>query len=311
MEFYQMHAESLPSIHFVDDAVIRSTWLHRKRKPLEYIMYVIRHGEMFLEEDGVPLTLGTGDICILDKDRTHVGVKPAQCSYYYVHFLHDDFRLVDFRNEREALELLAKYRESSLSSDIFSYDKCGGNRIFLPKHCHIYSQAVRLRVEELLQKARQETYKPVENYKVMCACYIQQAFMEISRCYLDEAEQIWQPSFPVYYETVRKITEWLNQNYAREVTSNLLESVFEYNFDYMNRIFKKINGETVFQYLTRIRIGHAKLLLQNTSMKVGEIGKRVGFPDEYYFNRVFKKYVGVSPGSYARDGQVFGKEGVT
>ena len=106
MEFYQMHAESLPSIHFVDDTRMQSTWLHRKRKPLEYIMYVIRYGEMFLEEDGVPLTLKTGDICILDKDRTHVGVKPAMCGYYYVHFLHDDFKLIDFKDEKTELKLL-------------------------------------------------------------------------------------------------------------------------------------------------------------------------------------------------------------
>lgn len=158
MEFYQMPAESLPSVHFVDDAVMRSTWLHRKRKPLEYIMYVVRYGEMFLEEDGVPLTLQTGDICILDKDRTHVGVKRALCGYCYVHFMHDDFRLLDFQDEKEALELLTGCRESSLNSDIFSYDKCSGNQIYLPKHCHIHSQSVWLRVEELLQNTRQETY---------------------------------------------------------------------------------------------------------------------------------------------------------
>lgn len=311
MEFYRMHAERLPSIHFVDDAATGATWLHRKRKPLEYIMYVVRYGEMFLEEDGVPLTLRSGDICILDKDRTHVGVKPAKCGYYYVHFMHDDFELMGFEDEKEALELLAGYRESSLNSDIFSYDRCGGNQLYLPKHCHIRSQRVWLRVEELLQKARQETYRPMENYKAMCACYIQQAFMEIGRCFLDEAGETWRPSLPVYYETVGKMTEWLNRNYAREVTGALLEEVFEYNFDYMNRIFKKVNGKTIFQYLTQIRIHHARLLLQNSSMKMAEVGKRVGFPDEYYFSRVFKKHVGVSPGAYARDGQGGGREGIT
>lgn len=306
-----MHGDSLPRIHFVDDTRMQSTWLHRKRKPFEYIMYVIGYGEMYLEEDGVPLTLKTGDICILDKDRTHVGVKPAKCGYYYVHFLHDDFKLIDFQDEKEALALLAGVRESSLNSDIFSYERCEGNQIYLPKHCHIHNQGVRLRIEELLQKARQETYKPMENYKVMCACYIQQAFMEISRCYFDEAGEIYRPNLPVYYDTVGKITEWLNQNYAKEITGVLLEDVFEYNFDYMNRVFKKVNGKTVFRYLTQVRIQHARLLLQNTSMKVGEIGKQVGFPDEYYFSRVFKKYVGVSPGVYAKDGQAMGKENIT
>ena len=43
-EIYKMSAESLPSIHFVDDAAIVSPFVHRKRKALEYIMYIIKRG---------------------------------------------------------------------------------------------------------------------------------------------------------------------------------------------------------------------------------------------------------------------------
>ena len=132
--------------------------------------------------------------------------------------------------------------------------------------------------------------------------------MEISRCFLDEAGDSQRSGRPVYYEMVGKMVEWLNQNYGKEVASPFLEELFGHNFDYMNRVFKKVNGKTVFQYLTQVRIHHAKLLLCNTSMKIGEIGKRVGFPDEYYFSRVFKKYTGISPAAFARSGQGGEKE---
>lgn len=300
MEIYRMQAECLPKIHFVDDAVIRPTFLHKKRKPSEYIMYVVKQGEMYLEEDGIPLSLRTGDVCILDKDRTHVGVKPSLCEYYYVHFMQDHVSILEFQEEGEAVEALGKYRSEALGSDNFSYDKCENNVLYLPKYCHIHSQAVRIKVEELLKMARCENYKSIENYKMICACYIQQAFIEIGRCFLDEAGQAQSIGLPVYYDTVRKIEEWLNQHYDSEITGVLLETVFEYNFDYMNRIFKKVNGQTIFSYLTQTRLEHAKMLLQNTSMKVAEIGKRVGFPDEYYFSRVFKKHIGISPIAYAR-----------
>lgn len=308
MELYRMRGDMLPKIHFVDEAVMGASWRHRKRKDLEYIMYVAKHGEMYLEEDGVPLCLKAGDMCILDKDRTHVGVRPSECEYYYVHFMHDDFRLLRFADDREAVRLLSKSREEALNSDIFSYDQCENSPVYLPRHCHIGSKAVRFKVEELLQMAMQENYKSVENYKVMCACYVQQAFMEISRCFLDEAGESQRSGRPVYYEMVGKMVEWLNQNYGKEVASPFLEELFGHNFDYMNRVFKKVNGKTVFQYLTQVRIHHAKLLLCNTFMKIGEIGKRVGFPDEYYFSRVFKKYTGISPAAFARSGQGGEKE---
>ena len=70
----------------------------------------------------------------------------------------------------------------------------------------------------------------------------------------------------------------------------------------MNRTFKKVTGETIFRYLNRVRINHAKTLILNTPLKMSVIGTRVGFSDEYYFIRVFKKYTGKSPTEYAREG---------
>lgn len=297
-EIYEMSAEILPSIHFVDDAVIVSPFVHKKRKASEYIMYIIKAGEMYLAEDDIPITLREGDVCILDKDRTHMGVGASVCDYTYIHFMHKDLRLLKEKDEDKVRETLMCCRRSSLGSDIFSYDKCQGNIIYLPKIWHMGSMAIRLRIEELAQKARRETYNPVENYKVMCGCYIQQLFMEISRGFLDEEEGVG-AGRPGYQDKVGKMVEWLNRNFDGDITGAVLENEFEYNFDYMNRTFKKVMGQTIFRYLTHIRIDHAKMLIRNTSMKMGEVGRRVGFPDEYYFSRVFKKTVGVSPGAYA------------
>ena len=72
------------------------------------------------------------------------------------------------------------------------------------------------------------------------------------------------------------------------------------NFDYLNRVFKKNIGKTIFVYLNEIRIHHAKELIATTSMKILSIGYRVGFQDECYFSKVFKKYTGMSPGQYEK-----------
>ena len=85
-------------------------------------------------------------------------------------------------------------------------------------------------------------------------------------------------------------------------TYAVLEKEFGGNFDYMNRTFKKATGETIFRYLNRVRINHAKAMILNTPLKMSVIGSRVGFSDEYYFSRVFKKCTGKSPTEYAREG---------
>ena len=57
---------------------------------------------------------------------------------------------------------------------------------------------------------------------------------------------------------------------------------------------------TVLSYLEQIRITHAKQLLRFTQLTVEEIGRKIGIEEPGYFNRVFKKIEGNTPGEYRR-----------
>ena len=105
---------------------------------------------------------------------------------------------------------------------------------------------------------------------------------------------------PRSYRKVHELLDYINRNYYLEITSPGIEKEFSCNFDYMNKIFKKVTGKTIFVYLNEIRIRHACKLLTTTSMKVAAVSSRVGFRDVYYFSKVFKKYTGISPGQYEK-----------
>ena len=64
--------------------------------------------------------------------------------------------------------------------------------------------------------------------------------------------------------------------------------------------FKKRYGKSPVEYRNGIRINSATALLINTDLQVSEIATRCGFEDAYYFSRIFKKIVGVSPRKYRR-----------
>ena len=55
------------------------------------------------------------------------------------------------------------------------------------------------------------------------------------------------------------------------------------------------------EYINRLRINQAKELLTNTDMSVFEIAEAVGFSDQNYFGRVFKKQTGTSPKKYIKE----------
>ncbi|MCB0166075.1 MAG: helix-turn-helix transcriptional regulator, partial [Anaerolineae bacterium] len=64
------------------------------------------------------------------------------------------------------------------------------------------------------------------------------------------------------------------------------------------RVFKKKTGYAPIDYFIRLKIQKACELLETTDQQVSEIGHSLGYPDIYYFSRLFKKVVGLSPRQY-------------
>ncbi|MBQ8320970.1 MAG: helix-turn-helix transcriptional regulator [Clostridia bacterium] len=64
------------------------------------------------------------------------------------------------------------------------------------------------------------------------------------------------------------------------------------------RVFKQVTGATPLEYRSRIRIEHAKELLENSYLTVSEISEALGYTSPAYFCDAFKKNIGCSPIEY-------------
>lgn len=298
--FYEMDCSSLPSIRLADRTIINPPYIHRRRKADEYILYLIIRGAMYLEEDGRRLELVPGDMYILDPSYEHVGTKASWCEYYYIHFTHP--ALTRLQDEDSMLwNRLDDKRRKALQGNRYSYDPCGDAQLYLPRYYHLTNYGNLQQVAGLFDEAKRINENPTEYYKTLCGCRIQEAFIQIARSYTSTKELVQAQSLPKPYPVVEELVAFLNEEYARKISSRLLEEKFNRNYDYMNRIFKQITGTTIFRYLTGVRINHAEMLLQNAALTVAEIGEQSGFPDEYYFSRVFRKKTGVSPTGYLKN----------
>lgn len=65
------------------------------------------------------------------------------------------------------------------------------------------------------------------------------------------------------------------------------------------RLFLRWTGSTVMAWVAKRRMERAAELLSSTGLRVGEVAREAGYPDQFYFSRVFTRHFGVSPSRYA------------
>lgn len=95
------------------------------------------------------------------------------------------------------------------------------------------------------------------------------------------------------------ICQYIENNYFDlNLNLNNVAEHFSLTPAYLSKKFKEKYGKSINDYLYEIRITHAKQLIKETNLNMSEIAQITGFIDSSAFIRVFKKYVGITPGKY-------------
>ncbi|WP_068780496.1 AraC family transcriptional regulator [Paenibacillus sp. GM2] len=93
----------------------------------------------------------------------------------------------------------------------------------------------------------------------------------------------------------------IDSRYKEGITVDELASLSGVSRYHLMRGFKERYGKSIVEYLTEVRLRHAKKLMLESGLSVDEIADRVGFRSESYFRAVFKKEVGIAPAVYLRN----------
>ena len=105
---------------------------------------------------------------------------------------------------------------------------------------------------------------------------------------------------PTYNPTMKRILEYLGENFSRGVTLNDCATDLGYNRSYLSTLIKKNTGSSFHKYLTSIRLNEAKQLLMNFSLNISEVAEQAGFSNSKTFHRVFHNRYSMSPGAYRK-----------
>ena len=95
-----------------------------------------------------------------------------------------------------------------------------------------------------------------------------------------------------------QVIDYLQQHYQEFITIDDIARRFSLNTSYLIRKFKKETGMTPYQYLTTIRMDHARYALTTTHHTVLEISELCGYQSENSFCITFRKETGYTPTQY-------------
>lgn len=99
---------------------------------------------------------------------------------------------------------------------------------------------------------------------------------------------------------IREVKRFVLQNYSKQLSLSEVAELVGLTPSYFSTLFKQHVGVNYSEYLTNVRLEEGKELLLNSALRVYEISHLIGYPNHYYFHRLFKKRMGVTPLEFRR-----------
>lgn len=101
-------------------------------------------------------------------------------------------------------------------------------------------------------------------------------------------------------EEIIKIKNYVLTNYTGKFSISICARICNMSEKYFSYVFKKETGENFTNYVNKVRIEKAKELIKNQNMVIFEVANKVGYENDKYFIKLFRKIVGMTPGEYKR-----------
>lgn len=100
------------------------------------------------------------------------------------------------------------------------------------------------------------------------------------------------------YAPVHSSKQFIEENLYEDVDASQVAEHFNFNVDYLSRLFKEDEGVPLATYIRNRKLEESIALLANTSMDIAEISSRLNFSSQSHFSSLFKKTYGMTPKEY-------------
>jgi len=174
---------------------------------------------------------------------------------------------------------------------------------------------VQVQLLEIFQKLLQYVYKYASDERKKREFFeCLEALLEVKT--KEKAKQVLKDTLLCAYQAVgfhrekpqnsivQKTKEYVEQHYS-DPKLNVKDMAVDlgWNQTYMARVFREETNEGILEYINRVRISKAVVLLNSTKLSMEEVSEQVGYVSSNTFRRVFKQKMGMSPNKYKPGGR--------
>ena len=150
-----------------------------------------------------------------------------------------------------------------------------------------------IQFEEIFKKMLKEYSLKQYSYESYCSGLLMELFAIINRCSWLNKNKIGNKNEKIITNACQTIYKKITTVTVGELANQSYLSVGRFS-----HIFKEVTGKSPLEYINIMRIQMAKDMLTNTDFPISKIANNVGFDDQNYFSRLFKKYTKISPSQY-------------
>ncbi|MDO4322701.1 MAG: AraC family transcriptional regulator [Lachnospiraceae bacterium] len=115
--------------------------------------------------------------------------------------------------------------------------------------------------------------------------------------YLDEEQKKLKEKMG---KPITMAVRYIRENYGKQISLEDVASDCNVSGNYLSRLFKDEMGIGFNEFLTQVRLEESEKLLAETNLTIKEIAAMVGYLDEKYYSKLFKKVTGIKPTEYRR-----------
>lgn len=261
--------EHIPYFYVCGEFEGLQSWIHKKMyQPGNWEIAFVIKGCLYLEIEDVRYTVYENEYILVPPYKNIVGFKPcpAGSKFIWIHFFPKGNVFISQTNTQPS------YYEARIPRQSTMFDKN-----------HILSTV----------------YQLLELSQISKGLVLDIAVSELLATVSDDYKLLIKHNRSASSKySIENVRSWISAHLSEINSSQEIADAFNFTSIYLNRIFKKNFGISLYQYVIRQKIEKAKYLLESTDKTIYQISWEAYFKDSKNFSKTFKRRVGLTPRAY-------------